>query len=124
MKSPLRARRKNIENCRPVAGRKLRLALRSWAVEIARRYNPERIVLFGSQASGRANADSDVDILVVLPTKNEIRESVRLTLALDPPFPLDLIVRTPDHLRRGLEEGDPFLREVIAHGKVLHEKNH
>ena len=98
MKSPLRACRKAVENYRPATGRKLRLALRSWVREIVRRYDPDRIVLFGSHASGRANADSDVDILVVLPTKNEIRESVRLTLALDPPFPLDLIVRTPDHL--------------------------
>ena len=124
MKSPLKACRKAVEDYRPVVGRGLRSALRNWVREIARRYDPDRIVLFGSHARGRANADSDVDILVVLPTKNEIRESVRLSLALDPPFPLDLIVRTPDHLRRGLEEGDPFLREVIAHGKVLHEKNH
>ena len=35
---------------------------------------------------------------------------------------MDLIVRRPDDLRRRLEEGDWFLREIMATGKVLYEK--
>lgn len=95
-------------------------AVRRWAREIAARFHPERIILFGSHAYGRPRADSDVDILVVMPAANEISQSIRLTLALEPPFPLDLIVRTPEHVRRGLKDGDSFLREIITKGKVLH----
>ncbi len=95
-------------------------AIRRWAREIAERFAPERIILFGSHAYGRPRGDSDVDVLVVMPAANEISQSIRLTLALEPPFPLDLIVRTPQRLRRGLEEGDSFLREIVTKGKVLY----
>ena len=36
---------------------------------IAERFHPERIVLFGSYAEGQPTEDSDVDLLVVMPTK-------------------------------------------------------
>jgi predicted nucleotidyltransferase len=95
-------------------------AIRRWAREIARRFRPQRIILFGSFAYGQPHPDSDVDILVVMPAANEISQSIRLTLALEPTFPLDLIVRTPKNLQRGLKDGDSFLREVIRKGKVLY----
>jgi predicted nucleotidyltransferase len=95
-------------------------AVRRWARQIAARFHPERIILFGSHAHGRPQADSDVDILVVMPAANEITQAIRLTLAFDPPFALDLIVRTPEHLRRGLKDGDCFLREAVAKGRLLY----
>jgi uncharacterized protein len=100
----------------------LRAAVRRWVWQIAVKFCPERVILFGSQAYGRPHAESDVDILVVMPAANEVNQSIRMRLAVEPPFPLDLIVRTPRHLQRGLEDGDPFLREVIARGKVLYEE--
>ena len=39
---------------------------------IVKRFRPERIILFGSYAYGVPHADSDVDILVVMPARNEI----------------------------------------------------
>jgi predicted nucleotidyltransferase len=39
--------------------------------QIAREFNPERIILFGSHAYGQPGADSDADILVVLPFKGK-----------------------------------------------------
>ena len=35
--------------------------------QIAEKFKPEKIVLFGSQAYGTPHADSDVDILVIMP---------------------------------------------------------
>jgi predicted nucleotidyltransferase len=99
-------------------------AIRRFARQIADRFQPQKIVLFGSYAYGTPHAESDVDLLVVMPASNEISKSVRVTLAFDPPFALDLIVRTPQHLERGLREGDWFLREVIEKGKVLYEVVH
>jgi uncharacterized protein len=96
-------------------------AIRRFARQIAERFRPEKIILFGSYAYGRPHAESDVDLLVIMPARNEISKSVAITLAFDPPFALDLIVRTPQHVERGLREGDWFLQEVIARGKVLYE---
>lgn len=79
-------------------------------------------MLFGSFAYGTPNADSDVDLLVVMQAANEINQSVRIRLALEAPFPLDLIVRTPERLRQRFLDGDWFLREIMEKGKVLYEK--
>lgn len=96
-------------------------AIRRFARQIAERFQPKKIILFGSYAQGRPHRESDVDLLVIMPARNEISASVRITLAFDPPFALDLIVRTPQHVKRGLQEGDGFLRDVIQKGKVLYE---
>lgn len=65
-----------------------------------------------------------MDLLVVMPCYNEINQSIRITLAFQRVFPLDLIVRTPERLRRQLAEGDSFLNEVVARGIVVSEKSH
>ena len=96
--------------------------IRRFAREVADRFQPEKIILFGSYAYGKPHADSDVDILVVMEARNELDQAVRICLAVDYNFPLDLIVRKPKTLAWRLAEGDSFLREVIDQGKVLYEK--
>src|SRR6266849_8756756 len=97
--------------------------IRQFARAVVERFQPEKIILFGSYAYGEPHADSDVDILVVTPARNQIDQAVRIDREIDPPFPLDLIVRTPKTLAWRLEEGDSFLQEIVANGKVLYEKN-
>jgi predicted nucleotidyltransferase len=97
--------------------------IRCFADEVAKRFQPDKIILFGSHAYGMPHADSDVDILVVMPARNELGQAVRIRLAVDYRFPLDLLVRTPKNLAWRLAEGDCFLKEIIAKGKVLYEKD-
>jgi predicted nucleotidyltransferase len=99
-------------------------AIRRFARRIAERFDPEKIVLFGSFAYGKPHEWSDVDLLVVMDTYSEIRQSIRISLAFEPVFPLDLIVRTPKKLQRRLAEGDSFSQEIIEKGIVLYEKRH
>src|SRR5437870_2658910 len=96
--------------------------IRRFAREVAERFRPEKIILFGSYAYGTPHADSDVDILVVMPARNQLDQATRIDQAIDAPFPLDLIVRTPKNLGWRLREGDSFLREIVTKGKVLYEK--
>lgn len=96
--------------------------IRRYVRQIAARFEPDRILLFGSHAYGTLHADSDVDLLVIMPTRNPVGQAVRIRLALPAPFPLDLLVRSPEKVARALEIGDSFLTEVMAKGKVLHEK--
>jgi predicted nucleotidyltransferase len=98
--------------------------IRRFALQVAERFQPDKIILFGSYAYGTPHADSDVDILVIMPARNQLDQAVRIELAFDPPFPLDLIVRTPHNVRWRLAEGESFLREVMTRGKVLYEKDH
>jgi len=97
--------------------------IRRYARQVAELFDPEKIILFGSYAYGTPHADSDVDILVVMPARNQIDQACRIDDAVTPPFPLDLIVRTPKDLAWRLAEGDSFLREITSQGKVLYEKN-
>src|SRR5205823_1031986 len=99
-----------------------RTVIRQFARQVAERFQPEKIILFGSHAYGEPHADSDVDILVVMPARNEIAQAVRIDRVIDPLFPLDLIVCTPKNIAWRLKEGDSFLREIMTKGKVLYEK--
>lgn|SRR5487761_1234478 len=96
--------------------------IRRFAQDVANRFHPEKIVLFGSHAYGRPHEDSDVDVLVVMPARNQLDQAARISQAICPPFPLDIIVRTPRNLRWRLAEGDSFLNEIMMRGKVLYEK--
>jgi predicted nucleotidyltransferase len=97
--------------------------IRRFARQVAERFQPEKIILFGSYAYGTPHADSDVDILVVMPARNQLDQAVRICDEVEYNFPLDLIVRTPKEMKWRLEEGESFLREIVAKGKVLYETN-
>ncbi len=89
---------------------------------IVREFHAQQVILFGSYARGVPSVDSDVDLLVVLPFEGRtVDKSVEIRLKLRPPFPLDLIVRTPEKVRERLEMGDDFMREILEEGKVLYE---
>jgi predicted nucleotidyltransferase len=97
-------------------------AIRRFARRIAERFDPEKIILFGSFAYGMPHADSDVDLLVVMPAYDEINQAIRIKLAFEFVFPLDLLVITPTRLRRRLAEHWSFWQEITGRGIVLYEK--
>jgi predicted nucleotidyltransferase len=97
--------------------------IRRFARDVAEKFHPEKIILFGSYAYGTPHEDSDVDILVVMPTWNQLSMAARIHIDIDPPFPLDIIVRTPKNIRWRLEDGDLFHTEIVSKGKVLYEKD-
>ena len=92
--------------------------------QIVEAVHPARIILFGSHAYGRPHSESDVDLLVVMQSKKrpvaraaEVSRSLRFY-----PFPMDILVRTPQKIRERLQIGDPFYEEIIKHGKILYER--
>lgn len=96
--------------------------IRRYARAIGEEFSPERIILFGSYAYGTPHADSDVDLLVVMPTRNPHSQAVRILWRLSAPFPLDLLVRTPEQMAWRLKERESFTTTVVSQGKVLYEK--
>ena len=99
-------------------------AIAELARQIVGRFRPDSIILFGSHAYGEPDDDSDVDLLVIMPAKNMVNQAVKIRLAIDYDFPLDLIVRTPEYLQKRLQMDDWFVREILSRGKVLYEKGH
>ncbi|HEX3147573.1 MAG TPA: nucleotidyltransferase domain-containing protein [Gemmataceae bacterium] len=97
-------------------------AIRRFARDVAERFKPDKIILFGSYAYGTPNRDSDVDILVVMPCRNRIGQAVNIRWDFPVPFSMDLIVRTPRQLADRIKYGDSFMSEIVTQGKVLHER--
>ena len=89
---------------------------------IAAEFRPERIILFGSYAYGDPQADSDLDILVVLGDGGSgPRKAAEILSRVNPRIPVDLIVRTAEEIRTRLQANDYFLAEVLNRGRVLYE---
>lgn len=67
---------------------------------IVERFDPEQIILFGSYAYGQPHQDSDVDLFVVMESnQRQVERDVAVSMLILPrPFPIDVIVRTPEEV--------------------------
>ncbi len=91
---------------------------------IVRQFQPERIILFGSQARDEGGPDSDVDLLVVVPVQGLKREkAVEIRVALhDIRIPKDIIVTTPEEFAWRKEVVGTIERPASREGKVLYAR--
>ena len=95
--------------------------IKNFALRVAKQFNPEKIILFGSYAYGKPGKDSDVDLLVVLRHQGSaIRKASDIRLTLPEEVPVDVIVRTPERIQERLAINDFFMREIIERGQVLY----
>ena len=99
-------------------------AIRVMAGRIAAKFNPERIILFGSYARGDAGPDSDADFLIVMPVNGSRRK-----LATDIEreitgfgIPKDVVVVTPEEVERDRDEVGTIIKPALREGKVLYER--
>src|SRR5437899_11599861 len=88
------------------SGRVPRAAIRRYVRQVVERFHPQKVILFGSHAYGTPHADSDVDLLVVMPTRRGVAWPVRIRMALPAPFPTDLLVFSPEYVLKRLALGD------------------
>jgi len=98
--------------------------LRKLIRRMAQALKPEKIILFGSYASGEPTPDSDIDLLVVMETSAPPAERyLTVSRLLRPrPFPVDIIVKTPEEIHQALSQGDFFIRELFDEGLTLYEQ--
>jgi uncharacterized protein len=91
---------------------------------IVARFEPDRIVLFGSHARGQAGPDSDVDLLVVMPVQGSKRaQQVRIRLELRGlGVAKDVVVVTPEEADRLKEIPGTIVRPAFREGKVVYER--
>jgi predicted nucleotidyltransferase len=95
--------------------------------EIVRRIlavaNPDRIILFGSAATGQMTRDSDIDLLIVEPkTANRHEESVKIRSAIgDISFPVDVIVINAERFEATKDIFGGIAYPAHKYGRVLYE---
>lgn len=92
--------------------------------KIVDKFEPERVILFGSRASDSFHTDSDVDLLVIMETSGSpVQRAVEVKRVCRPRLvPMDVLVKTPDEVTNRLQEGSFFLRQILEQGRVLYER--
>jgi predicted nucleotidyltransferase len=125
------------EHCAPVLPAARRADVRSASVawvtpselidEAARRLAsaatpPAQVVLFGSHARGDADADSDVDLLVIEPeVRDWMAESVRLRRVLRGlPAAFDVVVVARDYAEAWKDVYGTVVHSALTEGRVIH----
>jgi predicted nucleotidyltransferase len=99
-----------------------RLTIGRMVQRIVDRFQPVRIVLFGSHARGDAGPDSDVDLLIVMPllgSRLRTAVEIRKTLA-GCGLAKDVVVMTPEEFARRKEIPGTLAYPAAREGVVLH----
>ncbi|MFN8556996.1 MAG: nucleotidyltransferase domain-containing protein [Dehalococcoidia bacterium] len=93
---------------------------------IVERFDPERIILFGSRARGDHRPDSDLDLFIELEVDPAVppRERARRIRSVFHPYPcaMDLIVYTPAESAYWRQAAASLPSMVYREGKVLYER--
>jgi len=86
-------------------------------------YAPQRILLFGSLASGQVGEWSDIDLVIVKETDRRFLDRIREVMQLlRPQVGMDILVYTPEEFAE-LSRERPFVREeILQKGRVLYER--
>jgi predicted nucleotidyltransferase len=92
--------------------------------KIVENFHPEKIILFGSQVWGKPKDWSDIDILVIMNSnESSSRLAGKISTTAKPRYvPMDILVRTPDEIKRRIEIGDYFIQRILTKGRVLYER--
>ncbi len=88
--------------------------------------DPEKVILFGSQATGLADEESDVDLLVIMETDLDRLDrtwEARRLLRGKRHGPLDIIILTPSEYEKMKQGGYSLIQVVEEEGIVLYERN-
>ena len=93
-------------------------------VRIAKSFNPEKIILFGSYANGIPNKESDLDLLVIQETdlpRHKRGLDIRLSL-IGTKIPMDILVYTSAEFEIEKNERFSFLHSAMKNSKTLYER--
>jgi uncharacterized protein len=105
--------------------------IKQMLVPIVDQFSPNSIYLFGSYAYGCPTPESDVDLLVVMPTEDaeslhntavQIRLAIRRSQLLM--CDLDVVVRSTTQFKTACEQPEGFLSTIYTHGRQLFHLDH
>jgi len=88
---------------------------------------PEKIILFGSYALGKANEESDLDLAIIMESslpRFKRGAEIRRALRADGRrwlFPMDILVFTPEEVELFRDSPYSLIHEILLTGKVLYE---
>jgi len=91
------------------------------AGEIARKYKPQKIILFGSAAKNNFSADSDLDFFIIKEDNRPVQDRMfEVSGMYEHNVATDVLIYTPAEIKQCLKWGDPFVSQIIEQGKVIY----
>jgi len=95
--------------------------------DIKNKYDPEKIILYGSFAYGIPDENSDIDLLIIKETSERPLDRMSLIHRIvdirDSSYPaFSPIVLTPEEIKQRLEIGDQFIEEILTRGELLYAR--
>lgn len=90
--------------------------------QIIEKYNPIKIILFGSAAQSKSGEVNDVDFMIIKDKvphygADRIRQLYKL---IESDIAVDYLVYKPSELEKLTLLGDPFIRDIVEKGTVLY----
>jgi len=109
-------------------GKQLKFKMDRIVSLLAKKYRPEKMILFGSAAAGITYRDSDIDLVVIKKTERRFYDRIGDVLhilwsgAETPKIGVDVLVYTPDEFQE-MSRGNYFIRdEVLGKGQIVYER--
>jgi uncharacterized protein len=99
-------------------------AIHDMVRRLAARWQPDKIILFGSYARGTADAESDADLLIVMPVEGRRRPIVAEMYGelADVPMAKDLVLVTPEGVERQRDDPGTIIYPALREGIVLYDR--
>ncbi|HHW01816.1 MAG TPA: nucleotidyltransferase domain-containing protein [Thermoanaerobacterales bacterium] len=88
--------------------------------ELIKKFQPTRIILFGSQAKGIAKLSSDIDLCVIINTDNKRSLLAEIYSEIDSRKPFDVIVYTPGEWEKFKNREGTFAHLINEKGVTLY----
>ena len=83
-------------------------------------YKPQKIVIFGSSATGKKTGD--IDMLIIKKTReNFFNRMYKVKCIANADKQFDPIVLTPQEVKKRINLGDFFIKDILTKGKLLYE---
>jgi predicted nucleotidyltransferase len=90
---------------------------------IINKYQPQKIILFGSFADAKIHEWSDIDLLIIKETpERPVDRCIELFRLTQPKVGVDYFIYTPEEVASLLKERYSFLLDIFERGKVIYEK--
>lgn len=97
--------------------------LKSFVAGAKAAYKPEKMILFGSFASGRVTDESDLDLIVVANTKEDFWTRLKnISKYCSHKVGMDVLIYTPEEFNNLINSRSFFKKEILGKGKVIYDK--
>ncbi len=99
--------------------------IREMVRRIVERFDPDKIILFGSRVRGDASADSDVDLLVVMPVRGRRLDAAVAIRQLLHGMGVskDILVATPEEFEAHKDLVGTIVYPAVHEGRLLYDRS-